>query len=144
MTLYNRISIPQSRGVVFGAASHIQWDGFTHKRGYFVEIMPALANKIDFLNIQIPIFKILQHVSTVIGGLVITFAIYKLPIACRKTESVSAKYWMVVIGITLSVVGIRFLCGLDLRQYGNVIVTIISAGLISLTLTPLLIRAKGR
>jgi len=128
--------------IIIGAISHILWDGFTHRYGYFVRIMPALANEINFFDTQIPIFKILQHVSTVIGGIVIIFAIYKLPIARRETESVSVKYWMIVIGITLSVVGIRFLCGLDIRQYGYVIVTGISAVLISLILTPLLIRTK--
>jgi hypothetical protein len=130
--------------IIIGAISHLLWDGFTHKYGFFVGIMPALANEINFLSIQTHIYQMLQYVCTLIGGFVIVFAIYKLPIACQKTESVNIKYWMIVIGITLGVVGIRFLSGLDLRQYGHVIVTIISAGLISLTLTPLLIKAKRR
>jgi hypothetical protein len=42
----------------------------------------------------------------------------------------------------LTIIAVRLLSGLDYKQYGNVIVTAISAGLISLTLTPWLTRTK--
>ena len=42
------------------------------------------------------------------------------------------------------IVTVRLFSGLELQEYGNVIVTIISAGLISLILTPFLIKKRER
>lgn len=128
--------------ILIGAVSHILWDGFTHDHGYFVLTIPKLQNTVDLLGRQIPILKILQHTSTLIGGLVIAFAIYKLPTNKTEKESINLKFWIVVIGLTLTIIAARFLTGLELKQYGNVIVTTISAGLISLTITPSLTRTK--
>lgn len=128
--------------IIIGAASHIFWDSFTHDHGYFVQTIPALQNSVDFLGRQIPILKILQHSSTLLGGLVIAFAIYKLPTNKTENENINLKYYTILAGLTLTIVAVRFLSGLDPKQYGNVIVTGISAGLISLTITPWLTRTK--
>ncbi|MBP5983757.1 MAG: DUF4184 family protein [Fluviicola sp.] len=128
--------------ILIGAASHIFWDSFTHDHGYFVQTIPALQNSVDFLGGQIPILKILQHSSTLLGGLVIVFAIYKLPTNKTEKENINLKYWTIFVGLTLTLIAIRFLSGLELKQFGNVIVTTISAGLISFILTPWLTRPK--
>jgi len=128
--------------ILIGAASHILWDSFTHDHGYFVQTIPTLQNSVDFLGWQIPILKILQHSSTLIGGLVIAFAIYKLPTNKTENENVNSKYWIIAVGLTLTIITTRLLSGLELKQYGNVIVTAISAGLISLTITSLMTRRK--
>jgi hypothetical protein len=52
------------------------------------------------------------------------------------------KYWTIFAGLTLTIISIRILSGLEIKQYGNVIVTAISAGIISLILTPLETRTK--
>ncbi len=130
--------------ILIGAASHIFWDSFTHDNGYFVQTIPTLQNSVDFLGKQIPILKILQHTSTLLGGLVIAFAIYKLPINKTENENINLKYWAILAGLTLTIITIRLLSGLDYKQYGNVIVTAISAGLISLTITPWLTRTEEK
>lgn len=130
--------------ILIGAASHILWDSFTHDHGYFVQTIPALQNSVDFLGGQIQILKILQHSSTLLGGLVIVFAIYKLPTDKTEKENINLKYWTIFAGLTLTLIAIRFLSGLELKQFGNVIVTVISAGLISLILTPWLTRTKEK
>lgn len=129
--------------ILIGAASHIFWDSFTHNQGYFVQTIPALQNSVDFLGRQIPILKIVQHSSTLLGGLVIAYAIYKLPINKTEKANINLKYWKIVTGLTLTIVAVRLLSGLELNQYGNVIATVISAGLISLILTPWLTRTKA-
>ena len=130
--------------ILIGAASHIFWDSFTHDHGYFVQTIPALQNSVDFLGRQIPMLKILQHGSTLLGGLVIVFAIYKLPTNKTEKENINLKYWTILAGLTLTIIAVRLLSGLDYIQYGNVIVTAISAGLISLTITPWLTRTKEK
>ncbi|ENA1806089.1 DUF4184 family protein [Flavobacterium psychrophilum] len=128
--------------ILIGAASHIFWDSFTHYNGYFVQKIPALQNSVGFLGSQIPISKILQHSSTLLGGLVVTFTIYKLPTNKVESESINFRYWTILLGLTLIIIVARFLSGLTLKQYGSLIVTVFSAGLISLILTPWLINRK--
>lgn len=130
--------------ILIGAASHIFWDSFTHDHGYFVQTIPALQNSLNFFGGQIPILKILQHSSTFIGGLVIAYAIYKLPSNNIEKEIINLKYWTILVILTLIIIAVRLLSGLELKQYGNLIVTAISAGLISLILTPWLTRTKEK
>jgi Domain of unknown function (DUF4184) len=128
--------------ILIGAASHIFWDSFTHDHGYFLQTIPALQNSVDFLGREILILKILQHSSTLFGGLVIAFAIYKLPTNKTENKNINLKYWTILAGLSLTIISVRLLSGLYIKQYGNVIVTAISAGLISLTITPWLTRTK--
>ncbi len=121
--------------ILIGAASHIFWDGFTHDHGYFVQAIPQLQNVVNLLGEQIPILKILQHSSTLLGALVIAFAIYKLPINKTEEQNISLKYWSILSALTLTIVAVRLLSGLELKPYGNIIATTISAGLMSLILT---------
>jgi hypothetical protein len=129
--------------ILIGAASHILWDSFTHEQAYFVQNISALQKSMDLFGRQIPILKILQHSSTLIGGIVIAFAIYRLPTNKTEKGNVSIKYWLIVAGLILIVITGRLMNGFDLKQYGNLIVTAISAGLLSLVLTPLILN-KGK
>jgi len=129
--------------ILIGAASHIFWDSFTHHNGYFVQTIPVLQDSVDFLGGQIPILKILQHSSTLFGGLIIAFTIYKLPTNKIEKEKFNFRYWTVITGIILTIIVLRLLFGLELKQYGNVIVTVISAGILSFVLTPLILN-KGK
>lgn len=126
--------------ILIGAASHLFWDSFTHIHGYFVETIPMLVNKVDILGNQIPIFKILQHLSTLLGVIVISFAMFKLPADKNVTRQFNLKYWSILAVLTLVIILIRFSIGLDYKAYGQLIVTGISAMLISLIFTPWLVR----
>ena len=128
--------------IFIGGVSHIFWDSFTHAHGYFVQFIPALSNKVSLFGWQIPIFKVLQHASSLIGGLVILFAIARIPIDIGIRVQFNLKYWSLIILITCIIIFLRFFNGIDLKSYGNIFMTIISAGLIGLTLTSLLIRRK--
>ncbi|MFN5518208.1 MAG: DUF4184 family protein, partial [Bacteroidota bacterium] len=115
--------------ILIGATSHIFWVGFTHDHGYFVQAIPQLQNAVNLLGEQIPILKILQHSSTLLGALVIAFAIYKLPINKTEEQNISLKYWSILSALTLTIVTVGLLSGLELKPYGNIIATTISAGL---------------
>lgn len=124
--------------LIIGAASHILWDGFTHENAYFVQTFSGLSNTIYVFGNHIPIFRILQHVSTLLGGLLIAYAIYKLPTE-NNTKKVDLKYWGLLTGLILVIILVRFLSGLEMDQYGNVIVSGITAILLGLILTPLIL-----
>lgn len=129
--------------ILIGAASHIFWDSFTHDHGYFVQNIPELQHSIGLFGRQIPVLKILQHSSSLLGGLLIASAIYKLPTNKVEKENLSIKYWVITAGLTLTVIVIKISSRLELKQYGNVIVTAISAGMLSLVLTSLIMN-KGK
>ena len=50
--------------IVFGAVTHILWDSFTHPFGAAVQSLPALSQPAIA---QVPLFRVLQHLSTVLG-----------------------------------------------------------------------------
>lgn len=139
---FKRNWIKVTISILIGATSHIFWDSFTHDHGYFVQTIPSLQSSVDFLGEKIPILKILQHSSTILGGLVIAFAIYKLPTNKTEKVNINMKYWSILTGLTLTIIAVRLLGGLELKQYGNLIVTAIAAGIISLILTPLMMNIK--
>jgi len=118
--------------IFIGAVSHILWDGFTHPYGYFVELFPVLSNSLQFGNSQVVIYKAIQHMSTVIGAIVIIGAIYTLPLGNPKRNHHVKRFWIQVILITVAVLIIKFMTGLSYHQFGNVIVTVVSGGFIGL------------
>lgn len=128
--------------IIIGAGSHILWDSFTHERGYFVEIIPLLSQRLNYFGIEVPIFKIVQHTSTFIGGLIIAYTIFQLPINTINKAKSNYKYWTILFTLTLLITLIRIMNRQQWKEIGNCIVTFIAAGLISLVITPLLIRSK--
>ncbi|MFK7000940.1 DUF4184 family protein [Flavobacterium oreochromis] len=129
--------------ILIGITSHIFWDSFTHQQGYFVKIIPFLTSTIKLLGKKIYIFKILQHLSSITGTLFIFFTLYKLPKNKIKTKNISLKYWAIFITIILVITLTRIVYGMNIKEYGNLIVTNIAALLISLIITPLIINKNN-
>lgn len=63
-----------SIGIVIGAATHIAWDSFTHRTGYMVLRWPILQTPLEFGSTTFRLFELLQHLSTVLGALILVFA----------------------------------------------------------------------
>lgn len=59
-----------SVALLLGAASHIVWDAFTHRTGFGVALLPALATPMSLGPLTVPWYKVLQHGSTIAGLLV--------------------------------------------------------------------------
>lgn len=121
--------------IFIGAVSHILWDGFTHPNGYFVELLPMLSYRLQFGNHPVVVYKAIQHTSTVVGAIVIIWAIYILPLGNPKRNHHVTRFWIQVILIAVAVLIIKLLTGLSYHQIGNVIVTAISGIFIGLFIT---------
>jgi hypothetical protein len=122
-----------------GTISHILWDSFTHWDGYFVQ-------RITFLNIAfyaVPIFKIAQHLSSLIGMLFISHYIYKLPAGKETKTKPKWKYWLMVLVLTFVFISIRWSFGLSFNQIGNIIVSLISSIILALTFAGLNFRKEN-
>lgn len=60
-----------------GAATHIIWDGFTHRTGWFVqriELLGEIAFRVG--GQDLPWYKLLQYASSLVGALLVLAAIY--------------------------------------------------------------------
>ena len=132
--------------VAIGAASHILWDGFTHPTGYFVQHIPRLHRMILFHGRRYYVFSLLQHLSTIAGGVFILLVISSLPkkidLSVSAREQRGAKgilaYWLQIILVTVVFVVIRLAMGLGLHQYADLIINVIDGGLIGVIVASLL------
>ncbi|RDY24569.1 DUF4184 family protein [Romboutsia maritimum] len=61
-----------------GMFTHIFWDSFTHKSGFFVNKISFLNYKIHIMSLNIPVYKFCQHFSTIIGTIIIIIYLYKI------------------------------------------------------------------
>ncbi len=130
--------------IIIGAASHIIWDSFTHRNGYFIFKFPFLKTRIHLLGIRIPIYNLLQHISSVVGLVVVFFFVYSMPKTKAAMNLSDSPYWIYVAFITSGIMALRFIFGLSLTKYGNVIVSIISAFFLSIIILPLIFKIKHR
>ena len=122
--------------MVIGAFSHILWDSFTHETGHFVSVFPYLSTNILLFEQQIPVYKILQHGSTLIGGLIISVSIVTMEKDRKIQSPITVQYWYIVLLIFVSILLLLFSTGLSYKLYGQVVVTAISAISIALICTP--------
>lgn len=129
--------------IFIGTLSHICWDSFTHESGFFVKTFSELKNTIGILGKPIRILKILQHSSTIIGGIVIAYAIYKLPKNVNSETKITAKYWIIVILITVLIFTLKIIIGENSTKIGNLIVSFISAVMLGLIFTPIILKRKN-
>jgi len=127
---------------LIGIFSHLLWDSFTHETGYFVEKFTSLNNNIILLSSPVPVFRILQHVSTLTGGIILFFVIINITKGNKEPRKINISYWLIFIFIIISVLAIRLLTGLDYKLYGQVIVNLISATIIASIVTPLIIKIR--
>lgn len=127
---------------LIGINSHIFWDGFTHNHGYFTEHISYLRNDILIFKNTIPIWKIAQHLSTLIGAILIIFSFMKIPENTIQLSVVNKKYWIAIGVITLLISILRFSNDLKILSIGNLVVTAIAAFIISLAITPIVINPK--
>ena len=112
------------------------WDSFTHENGHFVSLFPALTKEVNSFGVHIPFYKVLQHASSLTGVSVIIFALWKIPVDKTMHGKINVNYWVALTLIVITIVSVRILSGMDIHQYGNVLVTAIAAGIIALILVP--------
>jgi hypothetical protein len=120
-----------------GIFSHLLWDSFTHKEGFFEGHLPFLLDSFHFLNKDVLVFQFLQTWSSIIGGLYILFFIYKMPTQTVKHESNVLQFWSIALLVSLAVILLR-----NCQNSHQFIATSISSGLIGLILSSYYFKKK--
>ena len=122
--------------IIVGVATHIVWDGFTHAHAQFVEMFSILKKHVRINGHRIPLFILMQLLGTLIGGVIVIYAILKLPVDKKCSENGSIlPFWISVILIMLVVVAIRLQTGIYYKKFDDMIVVIISGGLTGILFT---------
>lgn len=121
-----------------GAFTHLFWDSLTHWDGYIVQRIPFLSE----VFFKVPVYKIGQHLSTIIGLGVLFVYLYKQPREDKFIEVAVLNYWYMSFGFAAAILAVRFSFGLSLDEIGSVIVSIIFSGLLAVTAVGLIFRSR--
>lgn len=111
--------------------THVVWDSFTHKSGYVVNRIDVLSNNI----FNIPIYKYLQHGSTMLGFMIIVVYIFKSEKAEVFNYNINGKikYWLQVLSISILI----FFIVLKIKKsfsIGEIVIAIMNSGILSVLL----------
>ncbi len=128
--------------VLIGATSHLFWDSFTHSHTFFVERYEILRWELTVVGIHTTVHRIIQHVSTVLGGAAIAYFFWKLPSHPVQPGQVSRGYWQLILLFTIIISTIRLFLTDLVRQPALFVVTFISAATIAVCIVPILLRPK--
>jgi hypothetical protein len=83
--------------ILFGALTHLFWDGFTSANGYFVLDNPIMETRIMLFDIEFYTYKIIKHLSSLIGVIVLFFFFFKLETVKNISLKPDKNYWMLFI-----------------------------------------------
>ncbi|WP_162055218.1 DUF4184 family protein [Pontibacter pamirensis] len=135
--------------IILGAASHLIWDGFTHRNGPGQNQFAMLPADADLRIMSLPLFFVLNVLSSVVGLAVVLYAVLRLPredVPADKTNKTVA-YWPVVMVVILVIVAVRIVAGLNLEEvlrmdgdFWDFVVTTVAAFFISLLLSPVILK----
>ncbi|TQS88246.1 DUF4184 family protein [Limnobaculum zhutongyuii] len=128
--------------IMLGIFSHLLWDSFTHKDAFFVNYLHYSSVNIELLGYSVPVHKLLQHLSTLLGGLTILIYLWLMPKDNKTSTHISLNYWLVVLVLSFVISFIRITLIYPAISPGMVVVTSLSALMISLTLTPVVLKIK--
>ncbi|TKI65166.1 DUF4184 family protein [Lysinibacillus mangiferihumi] len=124
---------------LFGMLTHVVWDSFTHINGYMVLTFPTVFTKIyRIYGFDLPLYKFLQHGSTLLGFILIFGYMYFRALSQRHrnpTVGVTHKiiYWSSLLIMASSVVIIWYAIDyVPFLNYGILVVRIIDSFFISL------------
>ncbi len=76
--------------------SHVLWDAYTHNTGFFVQYFVGLQQSITLGQLSFPIYKVIQHGSSLLGLMIIGIYVYCLPkasISIASSRFNSVYFW---------------------------------------------------
>jgi peptidoglycan/LPS O-acetylase OafA/YrhL len=116
--------------LLIGIASHIVWDSFTHANSFFVDQLEFLSTPVNLTGLPtIPVFRYIQHVSTLLGAIAIMIVFHRQP-SREVHNTTSTLFWVILFLISIIAFVLRASIGFE--YFGDIVTSIISAGLVGL------------
>ncbi|MHC0035342.1 DUF4184 family protein [Pseudoneobacillus sp. C159] len=151
ITFTKKANSPRSLKVIvflysalLGMLTHVIWDSFTHTVGFKVKNLSILTNTIHLFDYTIPIYKFLQHGSTILGITTILGYMYFQTVKNRCHDGGNIRllqklmFWGQIGFITTLIFLIwYFIEQISIESYGIIVVRIIDSVLISLLIVSL-------
>ncbi|MFJ7696707.1 DUF4184 family protein [Lysinibacillus fusiformis] len=123
-----------SYSALLGMLTHVIWDSFTHQNGFMVTNLRILSQTVTLFGFPIPIYKFLQHGSTLLGiTLILGYMYYRASlIKHNKVPAVSPQkkmaFWSGLAFLTFVYVCLwQWINGIPLSSYGIWVVRIIDS-----------------
>jgi hypothetical protein len=130
--------------IIIGAYSHILWDSCTHKDGTMVENFAIFQSRVSLGFTELPLYKLLQHGSTVLGFLIILVIIYRMPVSRDLLVKRSVfTFWLLVFGVCSLVTIARFFIDRTELNLANLIATVIAGGFLGLLAAAAVFHIRG-
>ncbi len=129
--------------LIIGSASHIFWDAFTHPHGDFVRMIPTLRESTTLLGVTVKYYRILQYISSTLGGIIVFYAVMKIPRATDYAKSRNPVfYWFIVIGTGIVAANIRILLGIHYTDYPTVAVSALAGFIVGTIIAPVFLEKR--
>lgn len=134
-----------------GSLSHLVWDGFTHATGPFVAIWPALRAGVEIAGRELPVYRFLQHTSSVVGTAIVAMALARSrwptpPTGWKPAPARDrAIYWTLVSGPMVALALARLLVALDrspIVQASEAVRGLVGGGVVGLALATIWARHR--
>jgi len=135
---------------LFGMLTHVVWDSFTHINGYMVLKFPVFFTySTNIYGFSIPLYKFLQHGSTLFGLTIILVYMYVRASSQRDHNRihVSPKRKL-IFGSSISLLAVVFVFlwylidYVSIKSYGIVVVRMIDSFLLGLLVSSLAFKYK--
>ena len=129
--------------IVIGSASHLFWDSFTHPQGFFVQRLALLQKGPNILSKHVPLYWILQQLSSLVGGAIVIWAILRLKSKPSTQSPHKVYYWLIVGGMAAVTLGCRFCSGLNFHLYGDIVMTAIAGFIWGIIVAPVIFQLSS-
>jgi hypothetical protein len=119
--------------IALGAATHLVWDSFTHRKGPLVEAFPELQTHLPFLPFSPPVYGLLGLLTSGLGGWLLLRFMWRLPrIAPAAPTRHIARYWLLASLTALLLLALRVVLAAFSLDAFEFIVTALSAAMVGI------------
>lgn len=127
--------------LLVGIFSHIFWDSFTHTNHFMSKYLSLLSSPITVSDLpRLPLFRYIQHGSSLLGAVYITYFFHLLPRVDVKNQ-ISFRYWLSVILVGMVAYIIR--ASFEFEYLGDIVATVISCLFLSMILISIFFKVRS-
>jgi hypothetical protein len=118
--------------IIAGILTHFLWDSFTSINGYFVEHLSFFTVQYSVFGFSFLGYKVVKHVSSLIGALVLLHHMDHLKTTPPKEEDSDKYFWVFFTAVLILTLITLLLLGPAHPSLNRFVKTVITSGLVAL------------
>ncbi|WP_216726243.1 DUF4184 family protein [Hymenobacter siberiensis] len=117
--------------IIIGAATHLIWDSFTHRRGQLVPYFPWLKAHLHIGPFSPAVFVVLAVFTSTFGAALLLRFVWRLPqlVVAAVPAGTIGRYWLLASGTALTLLLLRLLLADFALDNFEIVVTALSAAM---------------